>query len=194
MSHLSAYYSDDELRYFGFHPVGNHVLVSRKCSLYEVKGSLGNHVRVDDFCILKGHLQIGSHVHIGAYCCLSGVSGVISMDDFSTLSIRCSVYTGSDDYRANALSSSTVPQEFLCTIGGNVHLGRAALVGAHCVILPGVELGDACSVGALSVVYRSIPAGAIAVSEPPGVRIKGNRDVEKILAMAEQVLLQEGGR
>jgi dTDP-4-amino-4,6-dideoxy-D-glucose acyltransferase len=194
MSHLSAYYSDDELRHFGFHTVGADVRVSRKCSLYEVKGSIGNHVRVDDFCILKGHLEIGSYVHIGAYCCLSGVCGIIRMDDFSTLSVRCSVYTGSDDYRANALSSSTVPQEFLRTIRGNVHLGRAALVGAHCVILPGVELGDACSVGALSVVYRSVPAGAIAVSDPPGVRIKGNRDVEKILAMAEQALLQEGVR
>ena len=100
----------------------------------------------------------------------------------------------SDNYHADVLCGPTLPEKYLQTIKGNVRLGCAALVGAHCVILPGVELGDACSVGALSVVYRSVPAGAIAVSEPPGVRIKGNRDVKKILAMAEQVLLQEGGR
>jgi dTDP-4-amino-4,6-dideoxy-D-glucose acyltransferase len=188
---LDAFYSTDELRQAGFQTVGNHVRVSRKTSLYNVRGTIGNHVRIDDFCILKGRIEIGNHVHICAYCSISGVAGVVRFGDFSTLANRVSVYTGSDDYRADALSSSTVPADCLATITGDVTLGRAALIGAHSVILPGTSVGEGASVGAMCIVHGAIRSGTIAVAGNGGLCIKGTRNVDKILRLAEEVERRE---
>lgn len=185
---LDPYYSKDELQEAGFRRVGDHVRISRKCSLYAISGTIGSHVRVDDFCILKGHLEIGNHVHICAFCSVSGVRGRVVLEDFSTLSNRISIFTGSDDYRADALSSSTVPEEFLVTIAGDVVLKRAALVGAHSVILPGVTIHEAASVGALCVVHKDVPRGAVVVAQGSKPIQRGTRDAEQILRMASQVL------
>jgi len=187
----SPFFTDEELHAFGFTAVGTNVRVSRKSSLYGIGGTIGSHVRVDDFCILKGHIEIGSHVHICGYCSVSGVCGVVRLGDFSTLSNRVSIYTGSDDYRADALSSSTVPAGCLLTIKGDVILARAALIGAHSVILPGTVVGEAASIGALCLVHGAIPAGAIAVSQNIGLRFKGTRNIEKILRMADDVLRRD---
>ena len=188
---LDAFYSSEELQGAGFQTVGGGVRVSRKTSLYGVRGVIGSHVRIDDFCILKGHIEIGSHVHICCYCSVSGVCGVVRLGDFSTLANRVSVYTGSDDYRADALSSSTVPPDCLVTIIGDVILGRAALIGAHTVILPGTVVGDAASIGALCIVRGTIPAGTIAVAQNGGLRFRGIRNVEKILHLADDVLRRD---
>jgi acetyltransferase-like isoleucine patch superfamily enzyme len=187
----TGYLGREELLELGFTAVGTNVRISRKSSFYGVEGAIGSHVRIDDFCILKGHIEIGHHVHICGFCSISGVCGVVRLGDFSTLANRVSVYTGSDDYRADALSSSTVPEEYLETIKGDVILGRAALVGAHSVILPGTVMGDAASIGALCVIHGVIAAGAVAVSCGAGLRITGSRDVSKILKMAEQVIGRE---
>jgi hypothetical protein len=48
----------------------------------------GNHVRIDDFCVLsacsKGYIKIGSHCYIGAMSFIEATAGFV-MDDFSTL-------------------------------------------------------------------------------------------------------------
>src|SRR6516165_3892586 len=108
-----GFYTREELLGLGFSSVGTNVRVSHKCSLYAIKGSIGSHVRVDDFSILKGQIEIGDHVHICGFCSVSGVCGIVRLGSFSTLANRVSVYTGSDDYRADALSSSTVPEAYL---------------------------------------------------------------------------------
>jgi acetyltransferase-like isoleucine patch superfamily enzyme len=38
-----------------------------------------------------------------------------------------------------------------------VRIGRGSFIGAHSVILPGVEIGRGCVIGAGSVVTRSVP-------------------------------------
>lgn len=52
----------------GFAAVGSNVLISNKASFYGVgRISLGNNVRIDDFCVLTAGVEgifIGSHVHI----------------------------------------------------------------------------------------------------------------------------------
>lgn len=185
---MTMFLSVEELRAIGFSSIGRNVQVSRKSSFYNISGSIGNNVRLDDFCVIKGHVEIGDHVHICGFCSISGMHGKVILSDFSTLANRVSIYTGSDDYRADALSSSTVPEEFLVIIKGDVILGRAALVGAHSVILPSVQLGEAASVGALCLVYQSIPPGAIAINSSSGIQIKGYRNVARIMKMAEEVL------
>ena len=181
------FYSRDELVALGFASVGDNVRVSRKVSLYAISGSIGSNVRIDDFAILKGHIELGCFVHIAAHCLITGVRGVVRLADCATLSDSVSVYTGSDDYRADALSSSTVPREYLATITGDVTLGRGVIVGSHSVILPGTTLGDGASVGALCVIHGSFEAGSIIVSGAATPRIVGKRNVDKIQTMVRDL-------
>jgi len=181
------YYSASELFQAGFRSVGSNVRISRKSSLYSMHGTIGDNVRVDDFCILKGSLNIGSFVHISAFSSVSGTRGTVTLCDFSGLANRVSIYTGSDDYSADSLSNPTVPQQFVTTISGDVVIGRAALIGAHSVVLPGVTVGDAASVGALCIVSRSVPPGVIAVAARAAWKAVGIRSVANIMNLADQV-------
>lgn len=158
----SPYFGVDELKSLGFASVGDEPRISRKCSLYAISGSIGSNVRIDDFCIFKGHVEIGSYVHVAAFCSVSGAYAKVELKDFCTLSNRVSIFSGSDDYAADTLNNSQVPEEFTTVRKGPVSIGQAVLVGAHSVILPGVTIGDGGSVGA--------------------------RDVGKIMAMAKEFL------
>lgn len=52
--------------------------------------------------------------------------------------------------------------------GGNIKIGRNVWLGAHVVVLPGVEIGDNAVIGAGAVVTKSVPAGEIWVGVPAG--------------------------
>ncbi len=185
----SPFLASGELKDIGFSDVGDNIQISRKCSFYRISGHIGNNVRIDDFCIFKGHIEIGSYVHIAAFCCVSGAFAKVELRDFCTLSNRVSIFTGSDDYAANTLNNSQLPEEFTTIHKGPVVIGQAVLIGAHSVILPGVTIGDAGSVGAMAVVTKSIAPGEMARA-PGTVAVVGERkrDAGKIMAMAKNFL------
>ncbi len=185
---MDPYYSRGELLAMGFTAVGESVRVSRKASLYAVSGVLGGHVRVDDFCVLKGELRVGSYVHIGAFCSLSGVGGAVELGDGCALGTHVSVFTASDDFRADTLNGVLVPQEHVATLRGAVRVGRAAMVGPHSVVLPGVAVGDAAAVGAQCVLAQEVAPGAVVVSGATRSATVARRDVAAILARLDLVL------
>ena len=137
---------------------GEQVQISEKASIYgAARISLGNHVRIDDFCVLSagpGGIEIGNHVHIACFCSLIGKEA-IRMEDFSGLSSRVSVYSSSDDYSGEWLTNPTVPEEFTHVDHRPVVMRRHCIIGAGSVILPGVILGEGCAIGALSLVTRN---------------------------------------
>lgn len=60
---MTSFYTEEELKGLGFRHIGNGVCISRKASIYGAQNiSLGDHVRIDDFCILSGRIEIGSYV------------------------------------------------------------------------------------------------------------------------------------
>ena len=64
---MTSFYSEEELKSLGLKHYGKNVLISRKCSIYSAESiSIGNHVRIDDFCILSGEITIGDYCHISA--------------------------------------------------------------------------------------------------------------------------------
>ncbi len=191
----SPFFTADELKAIGFSEVGERIQISRKSSFYAITGRIGSHVRIDDFCIFKGHVEIGSYVHVAAFCSVSGAYAKAELKDFSTLSNRVSIFTGSDDYGADTLNNSQVPEAYTTIRKGAVTIGQGVLVGAHSVILPGVEIGDAASVGALALVAKSVPPGGIAQSSPLAtVHPTRRRSVETIKAMAAAFLAGKGPR
>ncbi len=182
-----AFLTTDELHQFGFGKVGRHVQVSRKCSLYGIKGSLGDHVRVDDYCTLKGNVVIESYVHIAGYVLISGFGGRVTFKAFSSAAARATILATSDDHRANSLSNSCVPKEYLTSICGPITIGVGTLVGAHCVVLPNVNIGDGASIGSGCVVYRNVPDGGVLRMAAAQLQPQ-RRDHQAITALAAQVL------
>lgn len=163
----TSFYSEEELQEIGFQHVGKNVQISRKASIYSAgRISIGDDVRIDDFCVLSGKITIGNHVHIAVYSALFGGDIGITLEDFSCLSSRCAVYAKSDDYSGNSMTNPTIPEQYLGVIENKVILHRHALCGTGVTILPGVEIGEGTSVGSMSLVTKSLDPWGIYVGIP----------------------------
>ena len=68
---MNSFYSQDELSDMGFKRIGSNAMISRKASFYGASNmSIGNNIRIDDFCILSGNITIGNYAHIAEFCSL----------------------------------------------------------------------------------------------------------------------------
>ena len=66
---MDSFYNNTDIPGLGFRKVGEHIKISKMTSLYGTeKISIGNNVRIDDFCLLSGKVTIGNNVHIAAGC------------------------------------------------------------------------------------------------------------------------------
>ena len=149
----NSFYSRDELKSLGFKHVGQDVYISRKASLYGCgKMSIGNHVRVDDFCILSGKVEIGNYVHVAAYSALYGGEEGIYVDDFANISSRVSIYSVSDDYSGETMTNPMVPDEYKKVTSAPVHIGKHVIIGSTSVVLPGIIIAEGGSFGCFSLI------------------------------------------
>ena len=149
---MTSFYTEEELKGLGFRHIGNGVCISRKASIYGAQNiSLGDHVRIDDFCILSGRIEIGSYVHVAAYTALYGGSDGIFIEDFANLSSRICVYSVSDDYSGQTMTNPMVPDEYKAVKSAPVHIRRHVIVGSTSVILPGVDLKEGSAFGSFSL-------------------------------------------
>lgn len=163
---MSSFYSEIELQDLGLKSYGKNVLISKKCSLYAPgKISVGDNVRIDDFCIISGNVTLGNNVHISAYCALYGAEG-IEFKDNSGCSARTTIYSAMDDFSGDYLIGPMHPQELTHVIGGKVTIGEYVQLGAHCLVFPNVTIHDGSVVGALSLVTKDIPEWSIYVGIP----------------------------
>ncbi|MHB0866209.1 MAG: acyltransferase [Thermoleophilia bacterium] len=159
-----SFYSTAELQTLGLASFGKDVRISRKASIYNPgQISIGNHVRVDDFCVLsagEGGIEIGDYVHIAVFCSLIG-AGKIKLNDFCNLSSRVSIYSSNDDYSGVRLTNPTIPDQFTGVTHADVLLGKHVIIGSGSVVLPGISLEDGVAVGALSLVTKYCQAFGI---------------------------------
>ncbi len=161
-----AFISNNDLAKIGFKSIGTNVLISEKCSIYNAGGiSIGNNVRIDDFCLLSGKITLGSNIHIGAYNALYGKFGNI-MEDFTGLSPRCILFRASDDFGGNYLISPMAPEKFTNVSGGPIILRRFCQVGAGTVILPSVTLEEGVAIGAMSLVKKNVESWTVYAGNP----------------------------
>lgn len=185
---MTSFYSEEELRSIGLKSYGKNVLISRFARIYGAESiSIGNNVRIDDFCILSGNIVLGNYIHIAAYCCLFGGKSGIEMQDFTGLSSRCAVYADSDDYSGLAMSNPMVPDKYRNVKGGRVILEKHAIVGSGTTILPNVTICEGCSVGSMSLVSKSLEQWGIYV----GIPCRRLRDRNKHLLQLENEFLKE---
>jgi galactoside O-acetyltransferase len=164
---MNSFYSEEELKALGFRSIGQNVKLSRKTSVYSPeKITIGNNVRVDDFCILSGHIEIGNYTHIAASCLLFGGNDGIVFEDYTGLSSRSAVYAESDDYSGAYFTNPTLPMRYRHINGGGVVVKKHAIIGSGCTILPNVVIGEGCSIGAMSLINKSLDDWKVYVGIP----------------------------
>jgi galactoside O-acetyltransferase len=177
--------SREDVEKLGFFSVGKDVQISDRASFYNTpKISIGDNVRIDDFCVLSaglGGIFIGNYIHIGVLSSVIG-AGKITISDFCNISSRVAIYSSNDDYSGAAMTNPTVPSQYTNVYHEDVFLGRHVIIGSGSVILPGATFEEGAAVGALSLVKGNCEAFGIYAGSPVR-RIKSRKrtllDLEK---------------
>lgn len=153
---MTSFYLPEELAALGLGSYGEDVRISRHASLYSAENiHLGNHVRIDDFCVLSGKIQLGNYVHISAATLLFGGDAGICLHDYSTTSSRCGIYAKSDDYSGAFMTNPMVPEEYTGVYGAPVVIGKHVVMGSGCTVFPGVTVAEGCAIGAMTLLTHS---------------------------------------
>ena len=162
----TSFYSAEELAGLGFKRCGNNVLISRFARLYTPNTiSIGDNVRIDDFCILSGNIILGSHIHISPYVALYGAEG-IDFENYTGISAHSVVYSAMDDFGGNYLVGSVHPDCLTNVTGGRVLIKKYSQIGVNCVVFPNLTINEGVAVGACSLVTKSLDEWGIYVGVP----------------------------
>ena len=103
---MSYFLNEKELAELGLKSYGKNILIGRHVVLYTPEQlTLGDNVRIDDFTIISGNVTMGSFIHVSQFCGIYGGDEGITMEDFSGLSAKCSVYAVSDDYTGLSMTN-----------------------------------------------------------------------------------------
>lgn len=173
----TSFYSEEELMSMGFKSIGKGCCISRKASFYGIsRMSIGDNVRIDDFCILSGNITLGSHIHISAYVALYGAEGIV-LEDYTGISPRGTIYSAMDDFSGNYLIGPIHPEEYTNVKGGLVTVRKYSQIGANSVVFPNLTIEEGVVVGACSLVRHSLDAWGIYV----GIPVKRLKDRSKQL-------------
>lgn len=185
---MDSFYSQEELEKIGLKSYGDNVLISRKVSIYSPSNiRIGNNVRIDDFCILSGKITLGNNIHISAYVALFAGDAGIEMHDFSGISSKSTIYAITDDYSGLAMTNPTIPGKYRSVHKGKVVLKKHALVGASCLVLPGVTLEEGSAFGAMSLINKDSEPWSVNV----GIPFKRVKDRLKNIIELEKEFMKE---
>ncbi len=185
---MTSFYSVDELKEIGFKSVGNNVLISRKASIYSPSEiSIGNNVRIDDFCILSGNITIENYIHIAAYTALYGDIEGIYIKNFANISSRVAIYAVNDDYNGYSMTNPMISEKYKKMQRGKVVIEEHVIVGSSCTIIPNVALKKGCAIGSMSFVNKSCEEFMIYA----GIPIRKIKNRHKDLLNLEKEFLKE---
>src|SRR5262249_24345201 len=133
------YLTEHELKDRGIKRLGSNVRVHETAILVDLEQiEIGSNVRIDPYCVLSaagGYIRIGNNIHMGSQNVTVGGGGV-ELADFVNLSQGVRIYSVSDDYTGESLTSPMVPRHLSRPTIGPVRLGRHVIVGSGSVILP----------------------------------------------------------
>lgn len=153
--------------------------------------SLGNHVFVDDGCVLfkrmgSGKMILGDEVNLFRHVYLEcGMGGDLFIDDQASIHPRCqinaylaSIHIGKKvmlapfcalySYNHGVRPGEPILDQPLET-QGPIHIGDGAWLGVGVVVTSGVTIGENAIIAAGAVVTKDVPADAIAAGNPAKV-------------------------
>lgn len=188
---MQRYLDRDELDLLGLRFIGKNVRVDRAAVLINPSFiSINDNTRIDAYALITAgndRVSIGRNVHIGASSQIFGTGGAVTLEDFSCLSGRVSLYTLTDSFIGGYMTNPTIPAEFRSVRKGAIVLRRHSLVGCGSVVLPGVEMGCCSAAGALTVLRHSVP-DCVVVAGNPAQELSRRRDMQQILRLEEDFL------
>ena len=184
---MTSFYSEEELAALGLKAYGRDVRISRKASLYGAEHMvLGDHVRIDDFCLLSGRIVLHDYIHLAAGALLFAGEAGIEIDSYSTLSSRCAVYALTDDYSGAHMTNPTVPEAFTQVTQRPVRIGRHVIVGTGSTVLPGADIGEGCALGAMTLLNKPAAPWGIYYGVPARRQGERSRDLLALCRELEQ--------
>lgn len=147
-----GFYTQEELKAFNFASLGENILISRLARIYGAQNiSIGNNVRIDDFVILSGKVEIGSFVHLGAFSSITGGKVGVKIGDFCGMSSQSKIFATTDDFINGYLIGPCVPFESRNVIEKQVVLVRHCHIGSHSLVLPGSYFTIGACLGPMSL-------------------------------------------
>lgn len=162
----NSFFSETELKGIGFKSYGENVRISRYARIYSPQTiTIGNNVRIDDFCVLSGSITIGSHIHISAYVALYGSQGIF-LEDYSGISPRSTIFSAMDDFSGDYLIGPIHKEGTTNVMGGIVKIGKYVQIGCNSVVFPNIEIGEGAVVGACSLVNHNVESWSIYYGVP----------------------------
>ena len=177
----NSFYSEAELAALGLKAYGKSVLISRFARIYGAQNiSIGDNVRIDDFCILSGSITIGSNIHISAYVALYGSQGII-LEDYTGISPQSVIYSAMDDFSGNYLIGPVHSSEKTHVTGGPVIVKKFSQIGTHCCIFPNLTIGEGSVIGACSLVTKSLSEWGIYVGVPAKILKKRSQRLTQLI-------------
>lgn len=179
---MNTFYTKEELNQIGIKRVGDNVLIGRNALIYNPeKLTIGNNVRIDDFCILSGNIDLHDYIHLSHFCGLYGGEDGIIMEDFTVLASKCSVYAVSDDYSGRSLTNPMIPMKYKPgMISKQVVINKHSIIGASSIILPGITISEGCALGAMSLCTKSTEPWKVYVGSPCKKIKERERDILKL--------------
>lgn len=183
---MNSFYTNEELNNFCFKSIGEDVLISKKTSIYNSKNiSIGSNVRIDDFCLLSGNIEIKNNVHISAFSALYG-GGKITIGNYCGCSVRSTLISASDDFSGNFMIGATIPEEYRNVTYGNIILDDYVQLGAGSIVLPNVRICKGSVTGAGTLINKDLAEWGIYVGTPAKLIKKREKNLLKLVKEFEK--------
>ena len=149
----NIFFDKSQLKY-----CGQNVIIGKTVRIrHPEKVSIGDNVIIDDFCYITGEVEIGDYVHIGNSCTVSASQNKIKFGPFSTAAPGTKIFAASSNYLHCGLDLPTIPEKNVYNvIRGDVEFARFVLIGANCVVTPGVYIPEGCAFAANLVIKKSM--------------------------------------
>ncbi len=126
--------------------IGENCVISKSVFI-DLETQIGNNVKIQNHAIIYHRAIIDNGVFIGPNVCFT------------------------NDKNPRAINPDGTPKKAGDWQVTTIHLGQGASIGAHSVILPGVEIGEFVMAGSGSVITKNVPDFALVYGNP--ARIHG---------------------
>lgn len=142
---------------------GKNIKLGNKVRIHssETTNVIGGDTRTILKTIGNGKIEIGDNCGISNSTFVS--QSMIKVDDNVMIGGSCKFYD-TDFHSLDYKLRMSVPDKTI--VSKDIHINEGVFIGAHSIILKGVEIGKYSVVGAGSVVASDIPAGEIWAGNP----------------------------
>jgi len=182
-----SFYTIAELETLGLKKYGENVCISRYARIYNPGNmSIGNNVRIDDFCILSAGNNpfiLEDYIHISAGVYIYGQNG-FHMKSLTNISAGSKIYTQSDSFCGNYLIGPSIPNRLRNVYGSPLVIEKYTIIGAGSIVLPGAIIGEGVAIGANSLITKDCKPWSIYGGSPAKFikeRSKKLIELEKLL-------------